>query len=92
MDNNKLLGSLSPEIHELQLLSESQIDENLLSNVAKGLSRHERPLAWYANVKLEKLERKMFGYLTVCLQILKQKVQLLMLENMALPLPGQWTF
>lgn len=86
MDNNKLLGSLSPEIHELQLLSESQIDENQLSNAAKGLSCHER---WYANAKLD---CKMFGYMTVCLQILKQKVQLLMSENMALHLPGQRTF
>lgn len=90
MDNNNLLGSLSPEIHKLQLLSESQIDENQLSNAAKGLSCHERPLAWYANAKLKKHECKMFRYMTVCLQILKQKVQLLMLEN--IPLPGQRSF
>ncbi|GAV88080.1 Pkinase_Tyr domain-containing protein/LRRNT_2 domain-containing protein [Cephalotus follicularis] len=36
LDNNELLGVLSPEIYELQMLSESQVDENQLSNTAKG--------------------------------------------------------
>ncbi|XP_023543034.1 probable inactive receptor-like protein kinase At3g56050 [Cucurbita pepo subsp. pepo] len=36
LDNNKHLVSLSPEIHQLQLLSEFQVDENQLSNTAEG--------------------------------------------------------
>ncbi|XP_022146863.1 probable inactive receptor-like protein kinase At3g56050 [Momordica charantia] len=36
LDNNKHLGGLSPEIYQLQLLSEFQIDENQLSNTAQG--------------------------------------------------------
>ncbi|KAI9156754.1 hypothetical protein LWI28_011676 [Acer negundo] len=35
LDNNELLGGFSPEIYELQILSESQVDENRLSNAAK---------------------------------------------------------
>ncbi|KAH7548335.1 hypothetical protein JRO89_XS14G0104100 [Xanthoceras sorbifolium] len=35
LDNNDLLGGLSPEIYELQIISESQVDENQLSNAAK---------------------------------------------------------
>ncbi|KGN50680.1 probable inactive receptor-like protein kinase At3g56050 isoform X2 [Cucumis sativus] len=36
LDNNKDLRSLSPEIYQLQLLSEFQVDENQLSNTAEG--------------------------------------------------------
>ncbi|XP_038893218.1 probable inactive receptor-like protein kinase At3g56050 isoform X2 [Benincasa hispida] len=36
LDNNKHLGGLSPEIYQLQLLSEFQVDENHLSNTAEG--------------------------------------------------------
>ncbi|KAK3229513.1 hypothetical protein Dsin_001394 [Dipteronia sinensis] len=35
LDNNELLSGFSPEIYELQILSESQVDENQLSNAAK---------------------------------------------------------
>ncbi|TXG50076.1 hypothetical protein EZV62_025951 [Acer yangbiense] len=35
LDNNELLGGFSPEIYELQILSESQVDENRLSNAAR---------------------------------------------------------
>ncbi|KAL4620811.1 hypothetical protein ACB092_06G183100 [Castanea dentata] len=59
VDNNELLGSLSPEIHELQLLSESQIDENQLSGVAKGLSFHERPLAWSISQSEDTFHRRL---------------------------------
>lgn len=59
VDNNKLLGSLSPEIHELQLLSESQTDENQLSNVVKGLSCHERPLAWSISQSEDTFHRRL---------------------------------
>jgi hypothetical protein len=55
VDNNEQLGNLSPEIDGLQLFSESQIDENQLSNAAKGSSCHKRCVAWYAttiNLKL----------------------------------------
>ncbi|KAA0035871.1 putative inactive receptor-like protein kinase [Cucumis melo var. makuwa] len=36
LDNNKDLRSLSPEIYQLQLLSEFQVDESQLSNTAEG--------------------------------------------------------
>lgn len=35
LDNNELLGGFSPEINELKMLSESQVDENQLTNAAK---------------------------------------------------------
>ncbi|KAM7271913.1 hypothetical protein ACFE04_031127 [Oxalis oulophora] len=41
LDNNDLLGGLSPEMYELQLLSECQVDEELLSNVVKETSCHK---------------------------------------------------
>ncbi|KAJ0045865.1 hypothetical protein Pint_06562 [Pistacia integerrima] len=48
LDNNELLGALSPEIYELQMISESQVDEALLSNVAKkGSSCNRRFSTWY---------------------------------------------
>ncbi|GLT78916.1 hypothetical protein SLA2020_504340 [Shorea laevis] len=36
LDNNELLGSFSPEINEIQKLSETQVDEDWLSNSAKS--------------------------------------------------------
>ncbi|GLT31505.1 hypothetical protein SLA2020_062380 [Shorea laevis] len=38
LDNNKLLSSVSPEINEIQKLSETQVDEKQLSNAAKSSS------------------------------------------------------
>ncbi|GLT92936.1 hypothetical protein SLE2022_107460 [Rubroshorea leprosula] len=36
LDNNELLGSFCPEINEIQKLSETQVDEDWLSNSAKS--------------------------------------------------------
>lgn len=55
MDNNEHLEISSPEIYELQILSETQVDENELSNAAKGSSCRNEQVAWYAvaiNLKL----------------------------------------
>jgi hypothetical protein len=55
VDNNEQLGNLSPEIYGLQMFSESQVDENELSNAAKGSSCRKTSVAWYAtaiNLKL----------------------------------------
>ncbi|XP_062154680.1 inactive receptor-like serine/threonine-protein kinase At2g40270 [Alnus glutinosa] len=46
VDNNEQLGNLSPEIYGLQMFSESQVDENELSNAAKGSSCHKTNAAW----------------------------------------------
>ncbi|XP_044509663.1 probable inactive receptor-like protein kinase At3g56050 isoform X2 [Mangifera indica] len=47
LDNNEILGGLSPEIYELQMISESQVDEALLSSAAKkGLSCGKRFITW----------------------------------------------
>ena len=35
LDNNDLLGGFSPEINELNMLSESQVDEKQLTNADK---------------------------------------------------------
>lgn len=40
LDNNVLISSLPSQIHELVVLSESQVDENRLSNIAKISSWH----------------------------------------------------
>ncbi|CBI25442.3 unnamed protein product, partial [Vitis vinifera] len=40
LDNNVLISSLPSQIHELVVLSESQVDENRLSNIAKISSLH----------------------------------------------------
>ncbi|XP_010264565.1 PREDICTED: inactive receptor-like serine/threonine-protein kinase At2g40270 [Nelumbo nucifera] len=45
LDNNKFLGA-TPELHELNMLSELQIDENLLSNAAQGISCNRRTIPW----------------------------------------------
>lgn len=47
LDNNKHLGGLSPEIYQLQLLSEFQIDENQLSNTAQGSLGNKESVSWY---------------------------------------------
>lgn len=47
MDNNELLTASSPEIQELALASESQVDENHLSIAANKLACKMRCNAWY---------------------------------------------
>ncbi|MED6221223.1 hypothetical protein PIB30_052465 [Stylosanthes scabra] len=42
LDNNELLGGFSPEINELTMLSESQVDEKQLTNAEKRLACTER--------------------------------------------------
>ncbi|KAF8036869.1 hypothetical protein BT93_C2557 [Corymbia citriodora subsp. variegata] len=46
VDNNELLTASSPEIQELTLASESQVDENLLSIAANKLACKMRCNAW----------------------------------------------
>ncbi|KAF8394880.1 hypothetical protein HHK36_018817 [Tetracentron sinense] len=46
IDNNRFLGSISPELHELKMLSEFQVDENLLTSAEKGPSCNRRSIAW----------------------------------------------
>nr|GMD69242.1 probable inactive receptor-like protein kinase At3g56050 [Ipomoea batatas] len=46
LDNNKYIGSTAPEIHELGILSESQVDESLLSGAAEMASCKEQPCLW----------------------------------------------
>ncbi|KAG6763802.1 hypothetical protein POTOM_031242 [Populus tomentosa] len=46
LDNNERLRNLSSEIQHLETLSEFQVDENELSNAAKGSSRNKRSITW----------------------------------------------
>ncbi|KAG6765479.1 hypothetical protein POTOM_029522 [Populus tomentosa] len=46
LDNNERLRSLSSEIQHLETLSEFQVDENELSNAAKGSSCNKRSITW----------------------------------------------
>ncbi|KAJ4970191.1 hypothetical protein NE237_003290 [Protea cynaroides] len=46
LDNNKALEGISPEIHELNMLSEFQVDKNQLFDVAKGTYCQKRSTAW----------------------------------------------
>ncbi|KAK2643334.1 hypothetical protein Ddye_025097 [Dipteronia dyeriana] len=46
LDNNRFLGSISPELHELQTLSEFQVDEKQLSNSAVRASCSRRLFTW----------------------------------------------
>ncbi|KAA8534036.1 hypothetical protein F0562_031553 [Nyssa sinensis] len=46
LDNNELFGSVSPEIHELSMLSEAQVDENWLSNAVQRPSCNKRSILW----------------------------------------------
>jgi hypothetical protein len=50
LDNNERLRSLSSEIQHLETLSEFQVDENELSNAAKGSSRNKRSITWYVTM------------------------------------------
>ncbi|XP_057441771.1 probable inactive receptor-like protein kinase At3g56050 isoform X2 [Lotus japonicus] len=47
LDNNELLVGFSPEINELKMLSECQVDENQLVNAAKMPACTERPITWH---------------------------------------------
>jgi hypothetical protein len=47
LDNNSLLGVLSPEIYGLEMLSQFQVDENQLSGATRESSCNERPISWY---------------------------------------------
>ncbi|GAV66574.1 LRR_1 domain-containing protein/Pkinase_Tyr domain-containing protein/LRRNT_2 domain-containing protein, partial [Cephalotus follicularis] len=46
LDDNNFLNSISPELYELRMLSESQVDENQLSNSAMRASCNGRPGFW----------------------------------------------
>ena len=45
LDNNEFLGSISPEIYELKMLSEYQVDENQLSSAASGPTCKSRSIS-----------------------------------------------
>ncbi|KAK9159161.1 hypothetical protein Scep_005735 [Stephania cephalantha] len=46
LDNNRFLSGISSELHELSLLSEVQVDESLLSNIAHGASCNQNCIRW----------------------------------------------
>ncbi|XWS65811.1 hypothetical protein CRYUN_Cryun05aG0145600 [Craigia yunnanensis] len=58
LDNNEFLCSLSPEIYELQKLSETQVDENQLSNTAK-LSCKQRFNTWNVGQSEDAMQRRL---------------------------------
>ncbi|KAL2317103.1 hypothetical protein Fmac_030979 [Flemingia macrophylla] len=47
LDNNEFLVSFSPEINELRMLSECQVDENQLTNAANMPACTERAITWH---------------------------------------------
>ncbi|KAK7300496.1 hypothetical protein RJT34_11341 [Clitoria ternatea] len=47
LDNNDYLVGFSPEINELKMLSEYQVDENQLTNAAKMPACAERLITWH---------------------------------------------
>ncbi|QCE01358.1 probable inactive receptor-like protein kinase At3g56050 isoform X2 [Vigna unguiculata] len=47
LDNNEFLVGFSPEINELRMLSECQVDENQLTNAAKMPACIERATTWH---------------------------------------------
>ncbi|KAJ1426342.1 Serine-threonine/tyrosine-protein kinase, catalytic domain [Sesbania bispinosa] len=47
LDNNELLVGFSPEINELKMLSECQVDENQLINADKLPACKERSMTWH---------------------------------------------
>ncbi|KAJ6429293.1 hypothetical protein OIU84_020846 [Salix udensis] len=62
LDNNEQLRSLSSEIQHLVTLSEFQVDENELSNAAKGSSRNKRSITWsLVHIENEFHRRQMQG-------------------------------
>ncbi|KAL6203459.1 hypothetical protein ACLB2K_027159 [Fragaria x ananassa] len=46
LDNNQFLGCLSPEVHELKMVSECQTDESQLTDPAFGTSCMSRSISW----------------------------------------------
>ncbi|KAK9124589.1 hypothetical protein Sjap_014191 [Stephania japonica] len=62
LDNNRFLSSISYELHELSLLSEVQVDESLLSNVAHQASCNQNCIRWQSTECLH-----IFNYLKICL-------------------------
>lgn len=55
LDNNRLLGTLPPEIYNLGLLSEFQVDKNQLSGAGREASCNERSNSWYV-ITIEALQ------------------------------------
>ncbi|XP_020208428.1 inactive receptor-like serine/threonine-protein kinase At2g40270 [Cajanus cajan] len=47
LDNNEFLVGFSPEINELRMLSECQVDENQLTNAANMPACPERAITWH---------------------------------------------
>ncbi|TKY56893.1 LRR receptor serine/threonine-protein kinase MRH1 [Spatholobus suberectus] len=47
LDNNEFLVGFSPEINELRMLSECQVDENQLTNAANMPACTERAITWH---------------------------------------------
>ncbi|KAF8402593.1 hypothetical protein HHK36_010681 [Tetracentron sinense] len=47
LDNNRFLGSISPELHELKMLSEFQVDQNLLTSAAQEASCNRRSISCF---------------------------------------------
>ncbi|MED6156800.1 hypothetical protein PIB30_017793 [Stylosanthes scabra] len=50
LDNNDFLVSFNPEINELKMLSESQVDKNQLVDAAKRPACTRRSFTWHVNV------------------------------------------
>lgn len=48
LDNNEFLGSISAEIYDLKIVSESQVDENQLTSASFEPSCKSRSGSWYA--------------------------------------------
>ncbi|XP_050370870.1 inactive receptor-like serine/threonine-protein kinase At2g40270 [Argentina anserina] len=46
LDNNQFLGFLSPDVHELKMISECQTDESQLTDPAFGTSSMSRSVNW----------------------------------------------
>ena len=47
LDNNELLVGFSPEINELKMLSEYQVDEKQLTNTAETPACKGKSFTWY---------------------------------------------
>lgn len=53
---------MSPELHELKMLSEFQVDEDELSGAAKASSCNQRPNVWYViAVKFQYLQEHLYS-------------------------------
>lgn len=65
-DNNELLTASSPEIQELTLASESQVDENLLSIAANKLACKVICNPWYVVENLVSLYKLQLNFRLIC--------------------------